>query len=101
MADDRLLAAVRRYWTTAQIDAAYQAIFSAFYTRQQNEVTIIGVNFEGENSQGSVTIHRDDFLLWMDALETILREKENAAAGTLAAPENAPIANYANRYIDP
>jgi hypothetical protein len=101
MADDRLLAAVRRYWTRAQIDAAYQAIFAACYQRQLNEVTITGVNFEGENSQGTVTVQREDYLMWMEALEQILQEKANEDAGTVAAPQGAPITNFSTTFLDP
>ena len=85
MTDARLLAAIRRYWTQEQVDAAYQKIFDAYAARLDSVTVIVGKSSESESAQAQVVISGGDYLAWMEALEERLEEIAAAAAG--AGPE--------------
>ena len=97
MADERLLAPIRRFWTQAQVDEAYQKIFAAYSARLDSVTVIVGKSSESESAQAQVVIAGSDYLQWMDALELRLQELEAAAAGhgPMSATEHA---NFGNRY---
>lgn len=97
MVDERLLAPIRRFWTKEQVEAAYQKIFDAYAARLDEVTVIVGKGSESENAQAQVVISATDYLQWMDALETRLKELEDAAAdlGPISTPEHV---NFRQRY---
>ena len=79
MADARLLAAIRRFWSEEQVTAAYQRIFEAYSSRLDSVVVIVGKASESESAQSQVVVQREDYLQWMEALEARLTEFQDAA----------------------
>lgn len=91
MADERLLAPIRRFWTTKEeVETAYQKIFAAYSGRLDSVTVIVGKSSESESAQGQVVVTSDDYLTWMEALETRMQEFEatEAGVGPLAGPEH-------------
>lgn len=99
MPDERLLAPIRRFWTQSQVETAYQAIFAAFNSRLENVTVIIGKGTDGDNASAQVVVSGEDYLRWMDALETRLAELENLADGVTASLEGTEHVNFGNRYL--
>lgn len=97
MADERLLAPIRRFWTKEQAEDAYQKIFEAYSARLDSVTVIVGKNSESESAQAQVVIGKEDYLQWMDALETRLQEldAEDAGEGPLCETEHV---NFRARY---
>lgn len=98
MIDARLMAAVRRFWSRSEVDAAYQAIFTAFHDRLSKKVVITSKSNEGESSSAQLVVERDDYLAWMDALELRLQELDAAASGELLPGETEHV-DFSQRYI--
>lgn len=84
MLDDVLLRAIRRFWSESDCETAYQRIFSAYSSRLDDVVVITSKSTDGDSAGGQITITRDDYRDWMDALETRLAEyaAESAGSGT-------------------
>ena len=99
MPDERLLAPIRRFWTTLEVEVAYEEIFKAFYSRLEKVTVIISKSTEGDSASGEVVISEGDYLRWMDALEARLGEVANAEAGTIAAPQGSDHVNFSKRYL--
>jgi len=99
MADERLLAPIRRFWTTEQVETAYQAIFAAYNARLENVTVIIGKGTEGDSASAQVVVNGEDYLSWMDALETRLAEIENADEGVTAELAHTTHANFGHRCV--
>lgn len=97
MVDERLLAAIRRFWTKEQVETAYQKIFDAYAARLDDVTVIVGKSSESESAQGQVVISASDYLQWMDALETRLDEMKAAedGVGVVSSPEHV---NFRQRY---
>ncbi len=81
MADERLLAPIRRFWTKTQVEEAYQKIFEAYSGRLESVTVIVGKSSESESAQAQVVVSSEDYLRWMDALEARLEELEAEEAG--------------------
>lgn len=97
MADDRLIAPIRRFWTQAQVEEAYQKIFAAYSARLDSVTVIIGKSSESESAQAQVVISGTDYLVWMEALELRMQELDAEAAGEgpICQTEHT---NFGNRY---
>lgn len=98
MADERLLAPIRRFWTTEEVTSAYQRIFAAYTSRLDSVTVIVGKSSESESAQAQVVIVGDDYLRWMDALEYRLAEIE-AAAASLGPINTTEHVNFGHRHI--
>jgi hypothetical protein len=98
MADERLLAPIRRFWSRSEVEAAYSAIFSAFHSRVESVTVIISKSSEGDSASGQLVIANEDYLRWMDALETRLQELEAADEGVTSTLEGTAHVNFGNRY---
>jgi hypothetical protein len=98
MADERLLAPIRRFWTRNEVEIAYSAIFSAYHGRLENVTVIISKSSEGDSATGQLVIANEDYLRWMDALETRMQEIEAADEGVTATLEGTGHVNFGNRY---
>ncbi len=98
-ADERLLAPLRRFWTPVQITSAYQAIFTAYHSRLEKVTVIIQKTTEGDGASGQVVINREDYLQWMEACETRLKELENTAAGITGELTQTTHANFSARTL--
>ena len=99
MADERLLAPIRRFWSPDEVAAAYQAIFSAYNARLEKVTVIISKATEGDSATGQVVIAGEDYLRWMDALEARMQELEAAASGDGPTLQNTDHANFGSRYV--
>lgn len=98
MADERILAAMTRFMTRETALVAYEAIFQAYAARLADVTVITGKSSEGESAQAQVVVNREDYLEWMDCLETILERLAAEAAGT--ATGGAVHANFNQRWIE-
>ena len=100
MVDERLLAAIRRFWTQLQVEEAYQKIFAAYSARLDSVTVIVGKSSEAESAQAQVVINGSDYLEWMAALEMRLQEMADAASGTgpLVATEHVNFGNRRTRF---
>lgn len=99
MADERLLAPIRRYWTREQVDTAYEAIFTAYHGRLESVTVIVGKATDGDSATGQIVVNAKDYLEWMDALEARLQELENADADITAELSGTLHSNFGNRYV--
>lgn len=99
MADERLLAPIRRFWTQEQCTAAYESIFTAFNARIENVTVIVSKSTDGDSASGQLVVSASDYLTWMDALETRLRELENENSGVTAELEGTTHTNFGNRIL--
>lgn len=98
MADERLLAPIRRFWSHAQVASAYEAIFTAYHSRVETVTIIISKSSESDSATGQIVINNEDYLRWMDALETRLQELEAAEDGVTATLDGTGHVNFGNRY---
>ncbi len=98
MADERLLAPIRRFWSSSQVRSAYQSIFAAYHARLESVTVIISKSSEGDSASGQLVIANEDYLRWMDALETRLLEVDDAACGITSSLEGTGHVNSGNRY---
>ena len=99
MADERLLAPIRRFWSQAEVEAAYQAIFTAYNARLEKVTVIVQKSTEADSAGAQVVVNGEDYLRWMDALETRLLELENEAAGVTSELPGTSHVNFGNRYL--
>lgn len=100
MADERLLAGVRRFWTQEQVETAYQAVLQAYSNNLTKEVVIIGTLFDGQSSSGQFILDRAAMAGWLDVLEERLQEIE--AADDVNGPVvngGSPSADFSRRYV--
>ena len=98
MVDERRLAAIRRFWTAEQVEAAYREILAIDWKQTERKVIIVGKSNEGESSNAQVVVTREDFGQWMDIFEARMKELEAEAAGTPAAHENVEHVTFNRRY---
>jgi len=98
MADDRLLAPLRRFWNEEQVTTAYEAIFTAFHSRLEQVTVIVSKGTEGDSAAAQVVVQADDYLAWMDACEIRLNEFDNEAAGVTGELEMTTHANFGATY---
>lgn len=99
MADERLLAPIRRFWNKLEVRDAYQAIFAAYTARLEKVTVIISKATEGDSATGQVVIAGEDYLRWMDALETRMLELDAEEAGESTTLHNTDHANFGSRYV--
>lgn len=99
MADDRLLDPIRRFWSAETVETAYEAIFTAYHSRLEKVTVIIGKGTEGDTANAQVVINSEDYLRWMDALETRMKQIENEADGVTATIEGTDHTNFGNRIL--
>lgn len=99
MADERLLAPIRRFWTREQVDTAYEAIFTAYHGRLESVTVIVGKSTEGDSASGQIVVSAKDYLEWMDALEARLQELENADDDVTAELQGTLHTNFGSRYL--
>jgi hypothetical protein len=99
MADTRILSAITRFMTIAQIEVAYEAIFNA-YTQRHTDVTVItGKTTDGDSAQAQIVISQEDFKEYMDAFETLLVADETPAGEN--APGSGPVhTDHSQRYLE-
>lgn len=84
MADERLLAPIRRFWTDEEVETNYAAIFAAFISKLEKVTIIISKGTEGDQAGAQVWVQKSDYLEYLDALETRMKEIENEAEGVTA-----------------
>ena len=99
MADERILAPIRRFWNEAQLDAAYEAIFTAYHGRIAEVTVIVGKASDGDSATGQIIIAAADYEKWLDACEARKLEYEATAAGVTSGPTAATHADFGSRYL--
>jgi len=99
MADERILAPIRRFWTEEQLDTAYQAIFTAYHGRIAEVTVIIGKATEGDSASAQVVIQAGDYEKWLDACEARKLEFEATTAGVTAALTTTSHVDFGSRYL--
>ena len=99
MPDERILAPIRRFWSDAQVEANYQAVFAAYHSRLAEVTVIIGKATEGDSANAQVVIAAADYEKWLEALEARMVEIENAASGITAELTQTGHVNFGNRYV--
>jgi len=99
--DERLLAAVRRFWTDSDVEDAYQAVLTAYANAAVKEVVITGHTFDGQNANATIVLDREGMAAWMDVLEARMAELAAQMADP-TAPElitGSPVTNFSNRIV--
>jgi hypothetical protein len=99
MADGRILAAMTRFMTVAEMTTAYGVIFAAYSQRLEDVTVITGKSSEGESAQAQVVVTREDYLEWMDCLETLLAASEAEQAGKPVPGGPVHVSHY-NRWVE-
>jgi hypothetical protein len=97
MADERLLAPIRRFMTKEQIEEVYQKIWEANLGQLDSVTVIVGKSSESESAQGQVIVNRQDYLETMAAMEARLQELATAAAGDGPSCETEHV-NFGRRF---
>lgn len=97
MADERILAGVRRWWTTYQVETAYQAVLAAYSSTMAKEVVIIGSDFDGQNSSGQYVLDREAMAKWLDILEARMQEIDEQASGESQLIQGSPSTDFYSR----
>jgi hypothetical protein len=97
VADERILAGVRRFWTQEAVETAYQAVLTAYSNTVAKEVVIIGSDFDGQNSSAQYVLDREGMAKWLDILESRLQEIEEAASGDATLVTGSPSADFYSR----
>jgi len=94
MADQIILAAMKRFMTAEQAEAAYQTIFTAYSQRLADVTVMTGKSTEGESAQAQVVVNKEDYKEWMECLEEILQEED----GTVTS---GPVhTSFLNRFTE-
>lgn len=100
MADERLLAPIRRFFADKDaVMSAYQAIFEAYSARLSKVTVIVQKSNEGESASGQVVVNGEDYLRWMEALEARLKEIEAEAGGEGPLLEGTEHVDFSRRYV--
>lgn len=99
MADERILAPIRRFWTDLQVRTAYQTIFQAYHARLAEVTVIIGKGTEGDSASAQVVISATDYEKWLEACEARMVELENACSGITAELKHTGHANFGARFL--
>jgi transketolase N-terminal domain/subunit len=97
MADERILAPIRRFWSDSTVATNYQAIFAAYHSRLEEVTVIIQKGTEGDSASAQVVIQSADYEKWMQALEARMVEIENTTDGITAELEQTGHVNFGNR----
>jgi hypothetical protein len=74
MADERILNGIRRFWSRAQVESAYQTVLTAYSNAATLDVAIVGTSFDGQTANGQFVLDRAAMPVWMDVLEARLQE---------------------------
>jgi hypothetical protein len=98
MLDERLMAPIRRWWTRAEVETAYQRIFAAYSDRLTKKVVIVSKSNEGESAQSQLVVEKADYLDWMESLEARLSEFDADAAGEGPLLEGTEHVDFSRRY---
>jgi len=94
-ADPRIVAALTRFYTTAEVGVAYEAALAAYVARE-TEVTIESVTGEGGSSSGRLI---GDPGMIMEACEEVLAAAEAVSADTGALVPGTTHVDFSKRYI--
>jgi len=100
MADERILAAIRRFFESKEaVLAAYQAVWQAWSAGFSNPVTITGKSSGEDSANGELVVRPDQFVTYMDALEARMKEYEAEEAGEGATLENVRHTDFGCRFV--
>lgn len=102
--DERLIAAIRRFWTEDEVSAAYAAVLTAYASVTAKTVEIVGTTFDGQNASAAIILDREAMAVWMDVLEARMKEfeSESFSGSGAAVPDlitGSPVTNFSNRYV--
>lgn len=100
--DERLLAAIRRFWTEEEVSTAYQAVLTAYASSTAKTVEITGTTFDGQNANATIILDREAMASWMDVLETRMAEIEAESSASAEVPTlvtGSPVTNFSTRYV--
>ena len=99
MIDDTLLTAIRRFWTTEQVSAAYQTILAAYLNRVEKVVVITSKGTDADSASAQVVVSAGDYREWLATLEARLVEIEGDDAGEGRIFSGTEHVTHANRYV--
>ncbi len=95
MDDERLMAAVRRFYTREEVESTYEQVFRAYADATCESVAITAMNFDGQGGNGQYVLDREAMRSWMGVLEARLQEME----GTATADLGSPTMNFSTRRL--
>ena len=102
MADERILSAIRRFWTTREtVLEKYLELFNADWSKVKKMTLIVGKATEGESANAQVVVTAEERLAWIDALETRLQEMDAEAAGHRGLVPGSTSVDFSQRILEP
>ena len=99
MADERILAPIRRFWSKAEVETAYKKVFAASNSRLDEVTVIIGKSTGEDSANAQVVVGREDYLAFMDACEVRLKEYESEEGGENPAMQDTRHVQFCGRYL--
>jgi hypothetical protein len=99
-ADERLIAAMRRFWTKQQVEDAYQQLFTADFSKVKKLTVIVSKSAEGDGASAQVVVTAEDRLTWLDAFEARLQELEAEESGKPSLIPGATMIDFSSRYTE-
>lgn len=102
MASEVLLEAIRIEYTTLEaVLAAHAEIFRAWRARLDRVQVITSKANDGSSAGGQVVVERQDYEMWLEALQGRKRELEAVTSGLGQLLPGVEHVNFSGRYIDP
>jgi hypothetical protein len=99
MADERLLAPIRRFWNKETVLEAYRKIFEAVQGHFDNPVTITGKSSGEDSANGEITVRPEQFLAYLEVLEARMLEYDAAEAGEEVTQKGNSHADFSYRHV--
>lgn len=99
MTDDTLLAAIKRFWTDEEVEAAYETILAAYMNRVEKVVVITGKTTDSDSANAQVVVTADDYKEWLATLEARMKEIEAAEAGDGTTFPGTEHVTFSSRYL--
>jgi hypothetical protein len=101
MADERILSAVRRFWTTrAAVEEKYLELLNADWSKVKKLTIIVGKSTEGESASAQVVVTAEERLAWMEAFETRLLEMDREEAGHGSLVPGSTSVDFSQRILE-
>lgn len=99
MADEAILAPIRRFWSKERVTAAYSELWEACQSQALDQTIIIGKSSgeDSANAQLVVTPQMRD--RYLEAFETRLKEYEAAEADESPVLEHTRHTDFSHRHV--
>jgi hypothetical protein len=99
MADETILAPIRRFWNQARVTAAYQELWEACQSQALDQTIIIGKSSGEDSANAQLVITPQMRDRYLEAFETRLKEYEAEAAEVEPVMEHNRHTDFSHRHV--